>query len=419
MKHTKPLGWFSVIGPGILLAATGVGAGDLLTTSLAGSQVGLGLLWAVLVGALLKFTLTEGLMRWQLATDTTLLEGWSRHLGHWIRWIFLLYLLLFTLVVGGALVTACGVAGAGLIRIGDPDQAKIFWGIVHSILGLVLVWYGRYELFKTLMSILVGIMFVTVVVTAVVIGPDWSAVARGFVPRLPAGGETWLLAVLGGVGGTVTLLSYGYWIREEGREGVESLNTCRLDLAVGNAATALFGISALIIGSGVTLEGRGPLMAILMGEQLAERLGPWAMWLFLVGFWGAVFSSLLGVWQSVPYLFADFLELNQGQRRDASRSDTLHENRSYRAYLVFIATVPLLFLWGSVQQIQITYGVIGAFFLPLLALTLLVLNNRRGWVGTDFLNSWLTNSLLVATLLFFAYVGGRELYERLSQSLGT
>ena len=164
MKHTKALGWFSVIGPGILLAATGVGAGDLLTTSLAGSQVGLGLLWAVLFGALLKFALTEGLMRWQLATDTTLLEGWSRHLGQWIRWIFLLYLLLFTLVVGGALVTACGVAGAGLIPIGDPDQAKIFWGIVHSILGLVLVWYGRYELFKTLMSILVGIMFVTVVV---------------------------------------------------------------------------------------------------------------------------------------------------------------------------------------------------------------------------------------------------------------
>jgi hypothetical protein len=30
---------------------------------------------------------------------------------------------------------------------------------------------------------------------------------------------------------------------------------------------------------------------------------------FLLGFWGAVFSSVLGVWQSAPYLFADFVAL--------------------------------------------------------------------------------------------------------------
>lgn len=52
--------WFSRVAPGILLAATGVGAGDILTTSLAGSEVGLTLLWAVAGGALLKFVLTGG-----------------------------------------------------------------------------------------------------------------------------------------------------------------------------------------------------------------------------------------------------------------------------------------------------------------------------------------------------------------------
>ena len=97
---------FSLILPGILLAATGVGAGDLLTAGLAGSETGTALLWAVLVGALLKWVLTEGLARWQLATGTTLLEGWVWRLGGWIRWVFLTYLALFTLVVGGALATA-------------------------------------------------------------------------------------------------------------------------------------------------------------------------------------------------------------------------------------------------------------------------------------------------------------------------
>ena len=43
---------FSLLIPGILLAATGVGAGDLLTASMAGSEVGLAVLWAVLAGAI-------------------------------------------------------------------------------------------------------------------------------------------------------------------------------------------------------------------------------------------------------------------------------------------------------------------------------------------------------------------------------
>ncbi len=75
MRHSNQRSWFSIVAPGILLAATGVGAGDLMTTSLAGSEVGLGLLWAVVVGAALKFALSEGVARWQLATGSTLLEG--------------------------------------------------------------------------------------------------------------------------------------------------------------------------------------------------------------------------------------------------------------------------------------------------------------------------------------------------------
>ena len=38
------------IAPGILVAATGVGAGDLLIASLAGSALGIGILWAAVAG---------------------------------------------------------------------------------------------------------------------------------------------------------------------------------------------------------------------------------------------------------------------------------------------------------------------------------------------------------------------------------
>ena len=63
-----------MIGPGLLLAATGVGSGALATGGIVGSLLGPAVLWAVVLGALLKFVVTEGLARWQLATGETLLE---------------------------------------------------------------------------------------------------------------------------------------------------------------------------------------------------------------------------------------------------------------------------------------------------------------------------------------------------------
>ncbi len=130
-----------------------------------------------------------------------------------------------------------------------------------------------------------------VVVTAVSLAPDWGGVAKGLaLPRIPKDGLGWVLGLLGGVGGTVTLLSYGYWIREEGRTGRSGLRACRLDLLVGYTMTALFGVAMVMIGSRVSLEGRGAEAAPLLAAQIGELMGPAGRWIFLVGFWGAVFS---------------------------------------------------------------------------------------------------------------------------------
>jgi Mn2+/Fe2+ NRAMP family transporter len=402
-------GWFSRIAPGILLAATGVGAGDILTTSLAGSEVGLVLAWAVLGGALLKFTLSEGIARWQLATGLTLLEGWALRLGAWIRWLFFSYLLLYSLSTGSALASACGVAGTGFLVVGNARLSRIVWGVLHSAAGLVLAWRGSFRLFEVIMAALAGLMFFAVVFTAIAVGPDYRSLAAGLIPSIPDTGPTWLLAVLGGVGGTVTLLSYGYWIREEGRSGVEAVRTCRLDLALGNGMTAVFGVGALIIGSRLELEGQGAVLASQLAGQLAEVVGAWGRWVFLTGFWGAVFSSLLGVWQSIPYLFADFYYLSRSQKPAA-----LRRSRPYRAWLILIATVPLLGLVRPVREIQLAYGVVASLFMPLLALTLLILNNRRDWVGRAFATPRKANVVLVVALALFSYLGYIELRDLLT-----
>jgi hypothetical protein len=134
-------------------------------------------------------------------------------------------------------------------------------------------------------------------------------------------------------------------------------------------------------------------------------LGPAGRWIFLVGFWAAVFSSLLGVWQSAPYLFAD-LVASDGST--AGRQEGV-ERPAYRGFLLFIATAPLVLLWTTLERAQLLYAVFGALFMPLLALTLLVMNNRTAWVGREFRTGWVTNLALCVTLALFAWIGAGEL----------
>lgn len=395
----------SIIAPGILVAATGVGAGDLLTASIAGSKAGLAILWAAPVGCIMKWTLNEGIARWQMATDTTLLEGWVTKLGRWIQWVFLVYFVMWSFFVGAALINACGVAAANILPIGDPNTLRVVWGIAHSLLGLSLVWFGGFRVFEKIMSAFIGFKFAAVILTAVLIAKDWGAVARGLaIPTIPNGALPWMLGVLGGVGGTVTLMSYGYWIRERQRSGEEGMRLCRLDLAVAYIVTALFGVAMIIIGSQIKLEGSGIRLASQLADQLAMVLGTFGRWVFLLGFWGAVFSALMGVWQSAPYLFADFLALRSGD----SPPD-LKKTGAYRSYLIAISIVPLVSLLGTVEIIQLAYAVMGALFMPLLAITLLILNNRQALVGERFRSAWWINVVLIVTIVAFVYMGVRQL----------
>lgn len=405
----------ALFAPGMLIAATGVGAGDLLTASLAGSRHGLTLLWAAWVGALLKWFLNEGIARWQMATGTTLLEGWVTHLGRWVRWAFIIYLVPWAFFTGGALVSACGVAGTAFLPLGrDLETSKILWGVAHSLLGLGLVWRGGFRAFQRVMAACTALMVLGVVLTAPLLRPDWSAVLQGLViPRVPPGGAAYAFGVLGGIGGTVTLLAYGYWIRGSGRTGRRGTTECRLDLAGGYLLTALFGMAMIVIGSRVAMR-QGPTAALELSDQLALALGPAGRWLFLLGFWGAVFSSLLGVWQSAPYFFADFLALTRLGTGPAP--ERLGTTPAYRGFLLFVSTVPLVLLWASLERAQLLYALFGAFFMPLLALTLLLLNTRAAWVG-ELRNGWATNLALFATLAVFAYIGGGEAVESLNQLL--
>src|SRR5215212_9398220 len=78
------------VGPGIVIAVTGAGAGDMVSSLVAGTDFGMVLLWAVVLGAILKYSLTEEIGRWYRASGSTILEGWLS-VGLWATCPFLIY----------------------------------------------------------------------------------------------------------------------------------------------------------------------------------------------------------------------------------------------------------------------------------------------------------------------------------------
>jgi len=222
------------------------------------------------------------------------------------------------------------------------------------------------------------------------------------IPEVPGDPIVWTVALIGGLGGTLTVLCYGYWLREEGRTAPEDLRTCRIDLAASYAITAVFGIAMMIVGSNVHIEGEGTALLVGLSDRLGAELGPAGKWLFLIGTFGTVFSSLLGVWQAAPYLFADCWRLLHAPRGAPVAVDM--RAAPYRVFLVVLALVPMIGLFSSFREVQKLYTVIGAYVFPLLALALLLFNGRSAWVGERFRNRPLTMVALAGVLVFFTWL---------------
>ena len=403
-------------GPGLIVAATGIGSGDVVAGTVAGANYGVVLLWAILVGAFFKFVLTEGIARWQLATGTTAIEGWAAHLPGWVKYYFGIYLVLWTVAVTAALTNATGLGLATLTGGAVP----IGWGaVLHSVFGCGFVLLGGYGAFEKLMKALVGVMGLAILTCALLTFSEPVASVRGMlVPVVPPGGAMYVLALIGGIGGSITLLSYNYWMREEGLTGGEQLGYVRGDVGVAYTFTALFGVSIALIANqaffvtGTTLTDAQAVTG--MAEMLGGILGPFGRWAYAVGFWAAVSASLLGVWQSVPYMYADIYGILKKLPPAERERVTRVTSTPYRVALLFVTLVPIPFAFtGRPIGIIIVYTVVGSLFVPFLAATLLYLNNRVRWSGAVPHNGWASNVLLWVILALFAAIGVREMLDTL------
>ncbi|MEV0006718.1 Nramp family divalent metal transporter [Streptomyces sp. NPDC051840] len=412
------------IGPGIVVAATGVGAGDLVATLIAGSKFGYTLMWAAVIGCLVKISLAEAVGRWHLATGRTLFDGW-RTLGGWTTVYFAVYVVVWGFVYGA---TAMSSSALPLVALFPDGPGLKVWAIITGLIGLVFVWFNRYAVFEKAMTVLVGVMFVVVVYVAIRVAPDMGAAFAGLLPVLPDGSLVYTLGLIGGVGGTITMAAYGYWVNAKGWSGPSWMKVMRIDNRIAYITTGIFVVAMLIVGaellhaSQIALT-KGDKGLIDLGDILEDRFGGATAKLFLVGFFAASFSSLIGVWHGVSLMFADFVERfrtgrgapakqdaaveTEGAGADgagsASTEAVVRQERSlpFRAYLLWLTFPPMTLLWlDEPFGLVIGYGVLGAFFMPFLALTLLwLLNSSR--TPREWRNGWLSNGMLGAAGLLF------------------
>jgi Mn2+/Fe2+ NRAMP family transporter len=314
--------------------------------------------------------------------------------------------LFWTFMVGASLSSACGIAGASFV----PEWPVPVWGVIHAGVAALLVATNRYSQFQRVMKLLIAIMATCVLVCAVLAAPAVGEVLRGLlVPKLPSsGGGAQVLALLGGIGGSLTVICYGYWMRAAAWRGVELLPTVRGDVRLAYVFTGLFGVALVVIAAGVHAQAAGGArIALEIAARLEAVAGPIARWIFLVGFWCTVVTAMLGVWQGVPQVYVDLM--SAWRRREGGAETEGRDRRIYLAALGLLAGPPLVLLWFKEPvSVVVMFSIAGAFFMPFLAATLLYLNNRREWIGA-LANGRLGNIALTACLIVFGVVCVAEL----------
>src|SRR5687768_2848460 len=385
------------LGPGLLLAAAGIGVGDMVSSIIAGAEYGLTLVWALAAGVLVKYTITEGAARWQLATDRTLVEGWRENLPAPVLIGFFVYFVVWSYMVASALVSASALVPAAVF----PSVSIQTWGILHATVAFAMVYFGRYEQFLAVIKWFIAFKVTAVIATVLLIivrsGADWSTV--GARSDLSVG---YVLSLIGGIGGTVTLLSYGYWMREEGWSGPRRMNTARIDLMVSFGLAFVFALAMMFLSTQIAWEGaildEGPRLCLLLADRIGVETGQLGRAIFLIGFWGAAFSAVLGVWHGVPFLFDDFVHLWQRTARGGQRG------RAYRGWLAYLTMASIsALIFGRPVRLVFAYTVVGSLFFPFVTGTLLWLNNSKMIQGS-LRSGVAVNAVLGGALILFGYL---------------
>ncbi|WP_128548260.1 Nramp family divalent metal transporter [Larkinella soli] len=283
-------GWWSSLGPSLITAALVFGPSKMTITSKMGAEYGYALLWIIVMAIFFMTVFTAMASRIGLATRQSLLatirEKWGNPAA-------------VAVGVGVFLVATSFQAGNSIgvgISIAEATHTPVnVWIVLFTALGIGLLFFRTfYRVLEQLMILLIGVMVVAFVVTLALSGPDYSDVVTGFVPSVPTGSLGLVIAFTASCFSIVGAFYQAYLVQERVRVNPK-VREQRVDTVTGMALMGFMSATVLICAAAV-LHPKGLKVASAsdMGRALEPIFGSYASGLFLLGLFGASFSSLVG-----------------------------------------------------------------------------------------------------------------------------
>lgn len=385
----EPLPLRKTIGPGVVLAAAGIGSGEYVLWPYIAQRVGLDFLWAALFGCILMFFIATECIRYTLATGETIITGFTRLWKFW--WIgFVLMALMPNFWPSFA--TGVGTLTSYIFGFGDGAALMVtIFSLIAVALSLILspVVYNMMEKSQTVMMGIMLVFFVVAAVVASVIDISaWADLASGFgsVGTVPSGIPFATLAgavAFAGAGGTGVLMASNY-VRDKGMgmgvhipritspitgadepgsnighffpESEDNVRRWRswwksanLDQFLTFFLFTVVGIFVFSILAYATLFGGdvGEGFDFIKAEGLAlgERFGTWLTYFFWSAGVVALFSTNLALWDGVSRICADAIKANA-----LLDSRFWSESRIYAAIIAGLFVSSVAVLMSGLQQ---------------------------------------------------------------------
>ena len=425
------------LGPGLIISAVIVGSGELIVTPKLGAAVGFQLLWFIIIGCFIKVFVQIELGRFAIANGMTTLQAMNtmpgpRLIVSWLVWLWLLmYVALVFQVAGmvGGLASVCELAGF-------PLQNWLLTVLVAASCAVLLV-VGRYSLVEKLSTILVALfVLATLIAVGALQTTDYAITAAqlgsGLTFQLPEKFTT-AFAAFGIIGvGASELIYYPYWCLEKGygqaigpndqtagwRERARGwMRIMRIDAWVSFAIYTTTTLAFYLLGAAVlhakNMQVENSQMISTLSLMYRETFGEWSFWLFLLGAFAVLYSTVFGATASNARLFADALSLYgivryrtpEDRARWVKIGCVLLPAAFAAVYLTLGDPVSLVFIGALAQGIM----------LPFLGFAALYFHYRRTDAALKPGRLWVT--LLWISVLSMACVGSYKVIEEITKMI--
>ncbi len=402
-----------MLGPGIVFALTVIGAGDIVSNAAAGADYRYGLIWALALTLVFRYVWVGTAAKYVLVAEESLLQGYDR-VGRWVSWVLLVSILVLRHVSNLYKVVLMGSVFSLFIPLPTHWSGTI-WSLVLTFLGFAMMFWGGYPLIERFFKFLLLLLGGSLVVGAMMSRPDFPALLQGaLIPSFPGQKGLYdipflLMALVGTEAGSMTNVTYTYFMHEKGWKTRADLKRQRFDLTF--SVGCIFAMGALVqiaaagtLGrQGISLESTSDLLRILGDSQ-----GHIGLLVFGLGLLAAVFTGFVGGTTGYALIVTDIvrnvLPDRDGKAGSADRPD-FRRDPVYRACVALWSFSPLYILFIDVQPIWLLLAAtaFGVCAIPLLAFCLLRITSDPARMGR-FVNHWGTNFLLTLLGLVSLYL---------------